>query len=234
MIRKRLSSERGHADHGWLDTWHTFSFADYHDSAHMGFSVLRVINQDRVKPGSGFGAHGHRDMEIVTWVLQGALEHRDDLGNGSVIRPGDAQLMSAGTGIVHSEFNPSSDEPLELLQMWVIPAKRGGAPRYEQRHFSLAERQGRLSRIVAPDGEAGALRIRQDVALYTGRLADGEAAELVLPPGRSAWLHVARGRLLMNDLAFEPGDGAGIEGERELVFQGKDDAELVLFDMPAD
>jgi redox-sensitive bicupin YhaK (pirin superfamily) len=234
MIRKRRSSDRGHAGHGWLDSWHTFSFADYHDPAHMGFSVLRVINQDRVKPGSGFGAHGHRDMEIVTWVIEGALEHRDDLGNGSVIRPGDAQLMSAGTGIVHSEFNPSEDEPLELLQMWVLPAKRGGAPRYEQRNFSLAERQGKLARIVAPDGEAGALRIRQDVALYAGRFAANESAELVLAPGRSAWLHVARGELLMNDVPFEAGDGAGIEGERSLVIQGKSEAELVLFDLPAE
>src|SRR5688572_6097738 len=206
MITVRRSAERGHANHGWLDTWHTFSFADYYDPEQMGFGPLRVINQDRVAPGQGFGAHPHREMEIVTWVLEGALQHRDSLGNGSAILPGDAQLMSAGTGIVHSEFNPSSEQELELLQMWVLPAHGGGTPRYEQRHFPRAERQGRFARIVAPDGSDGALRIGQDVTLYAGSFAPGESAELSLSPGRSAWIHLARGELSVNGIHLSPGD----------------------------
>ena len=232
MITLRRSTERGHADHGWLDSYHTFSFADYHDADHMGFSVLRVLNQDRVEAGQGFGTHGHRDMEIVSYVLDGVLEHRDSMGNGSRMRPGEVQLMSAGTGVKHSEFNPSKDSELHFLQMWILPARQGTRPRYEQRVFPEAERRGRLRLVVAPDGADGALSIGQDARLWTGLLDDAEQAVFQPAPGRSTWLHVARGSLVLNGQRLGPGDAAAAVGERELLINGASAAELVLWDLP--
>jgi redox-sensitive bicupin YhaK (pirin superfamily) len=234
MITIRKSQERGHADHGWLDTYHTFSFAGYHDPDWVHFGPLRVINQDRVEPGQGFGMHGHQDMEIVTYMLEGVLEHKDSMGNGSQMRPGEVQLMSAGTGVMHSEFNASREEGLHLLQMWVFPARRGAQPRYEQRAFPPEERQGRLRLVVSPDGSDGSLTIGQDVRLYAGLLASGATCEHRLPPGRDAWLHVATGRVELNGLELGPGDGAGIRAEQRLTLRGVEDADLVLWDLPAD
>lgn len=232
MIRKRASDERGHADHGWLDAHHTFSFADYHDPDHMGFGVLRVINQDRIRPGKGFATHGHDNMEIITYVISGVLEHRDSMGNGSQIRPGDVQVMSAGTGVTHSEFNPLDDQETHLLQMWILPAKRGTPPRWDQAEFPIELRHGRLQRVVSPDGADGSLTVGQDVTLWAGLLGAGESAALDLAPGRKAWLHVARGSLSLGGIEFGPGDGAAIEDETTLRFEGRDAAEFVLFDLP--
>jgi len=232
MITKRPSGARGHANHGWLDTFHTFSFADYHDPAWMSFSALRVLNQDVVAPGRGFGTHGHADMEIVTWVLDGALQHRDSMGNGSIIKPGEAQLMSAGTGVTHSEFNASETAPAELLQMWVLPERRRTVPRYDQKAFSDAELAGNLRLIVSPDGRDGSLVIGQDVSLYAGRLAAGEATTHVIAPERRAWLHVARGSVRVDGQTFEPGDGAAIVGVEGVKLEGIEAADVVLFDLP--
>ena len=232
MITIRRSDERGHANHGWLDTYHTFSFASYFDPDFMGFSELRVLNQDVVKAGRGFSTHGHSDMEIVTHVLSGVLEHRDSMGTGSKIRPGEVQLMSAGTGVTHSEFNASAAEPLELLQMWVRPAGRGGKPRYEQREFAERERRGKLRLVVSPDGGDGSLRIGQDARLWLGLLDGGEAIRAPLGSERSAWLHVPRGELVLNGQTLGPGDGAGIRGEAELSFERGRKAEIVLWDLP--
>ena len=232
MVTIRRSQERGHADHGWLDTYHTFSFGDYHDANFMGFSALRVINQDRVQGGQGFGTHGHADMEIVSYVLDGALEHKDSMGNGSQMRPGDVQLMSAGTGVRHSEFNASATGDLHFLQMWVIPAKKGTEPRYEQKNFPESERRGTPRLVVSPDGEDGSLTIGQDVRLYAGLLDGGEASRYELREGRSAWLHVARGELVLNDNRLGPGDGAAIRGESELLFERATGAEYVLWELP--
>jgi redox-sensitive bicupin YhaK (pirin superfamily) len=234
MITIRRAHERGHADHGWLDTFHTFSFAGYHDPDWVHFGPLRVINQDRVAPGQGFGTHGHQDMEIVSYVLEGVLAHKDSMGNGSQMRPGDVQLMSAGTGVTHSEFNDSHDEGLHFLQMWVFPERRGTKPRYEQRAFPTEQRQGRLRLVVSPDGSDGSLTIGQDVRLYAGLLASGESTEHALPAGRDAWLHVARGRIELNGQDLGPGDGAGIREEARLSLRGVEDAEIVLWDLPAD
>jgi len=231
MIQQRRSAERGHFDHGWLETYHTFSFASYHDPDFMGFGALRVINQDRVQPAQGFGTHGHDNMEIITYVLEGELHHRDSMGNGSAIRPGEVQLMSAGTGVTHSEFNGSKAGIVELLQMWVIPAKRNTKPRYEQKAFGLDALTGDLRLVVSPTGEGGSLTIGQDARLYASILQPDQSAELSLPEGRSAWLHVARGSLDLNGVSFGPGDGAGIRGERQLRFTAKDRADLVLFDL---
>jgi len=232
MITKRPSGARGHANHGWLDTFHTFSFAGYHDPAWMGFSALRVLNQDVVAPGRGFGTHGHADMEIVTWVLDGALQHRDSMGNGSIIKPGEAQLMSAGTGVTHSEFNASETAPAELLQMWVLPERRRTVPRYDQKAFADAELAGRLRLIVSPDGRDGSLVIGQDVSLYAGRLAAGEATTHAIAPDRRAWLHVARGSVRVDGETFAPGDGAAIVGVPAIELEGIAAADLVLFDLP--
>jgi hypothetical protein len=232
MIIKRPSAERGHADHGWLDTFHTFSFADYHDPAWMGFSALRVLNQDVVAPGRGFGTHGHADMEIVTWVLAGALQHRDSMGNGSIIEPGEAQLMSAGTGVTHSELNASTTGPTELLQMWVLPERRRTVPRYDQKAFPDAELAGRLRLIVSDDGRDGSLVIGQDVSLHAGRLGPGDTATHAFAPGRRGWLHVARGRLRVGGDVFGPGDGAGIAGVEALKLEGIEPADVVVFDLP--
>jgi len=232
MIQLRRSEERGHADHGWLDARHTFSFAGYLDPRHMGFSALRVLNQDRIAPGAGFPTHPHRDMEIVTCVLEGALRHRDSLGNGSVIRPGEVQYMSAGRGVEHSEANASQEQPVHVLQMWVLPRSSGGEPRYDQRAFPPQERSGRLRLAVSPDGRDGSIRIEQDAALYLGLLAAGERVEHALEPGRSAWLHVARGRLRLGDEELGPGDGAGLRDEPRVLLEGLEQAELVLWDLP--
>lgn len=232
MIAVRRSEDRGHANHGWLDTYHTFSFADYHDPDFMGFSVLRVINQDRVAPGKGFQTHGHRNMEIITYVLEGVLEHRDSTGNSSRIRPGEVQLMSAGRGIQHSEFNASESETLELLQMWVLPLNTDTSPRYEQKEFPLADRQDRLRLVVSPDGREGSLRLDQDVCLYTSSITAGAALELPLAEGRRAWVHVARGSTTLSGETLGPGDGAGVHEEQVLRFEGTGDAEVLLFDLP--
>jgi hypothetical protein len=232
VLRIRRSAERGHADHGWLDTFHTFSFADYHDPDFMGFSVLRVLNQDRVAPGHGFPRHGHRDMEIVSVVLEGVLEHQDSLGNGSRMHPGEVQLMSAGRGVLHSEYNGSKEHGLHFLQMWILPARAGTAPRYEQKEFALAERRGRLRLVVAPDGREGALTIGQDARLYAGLVDGAERVRHELAPGRVGWLHVARGRVRANGETLGPGDGAALVDERELLLDQGEAAELVLWDLP--
>ena len=232
MIQPRRSRDRGHADHGWLDTWHTFSFAGYRDPDFMGYGALRVLNQDVVQPGSGFGTHPHDNMEIVTYVLEGALQHRDSMGNGSVIRPGEVQLMSAGTGVTHSEFNASRTERVHLLQMWVIPSERDTRPRYAQREFPARDLQGELRLVVSPDGGQDSLVIGQDARLYAGRFGAGERAQHALDPVRRAWLHVARGTLALNGERLGPGDGAAIAGERELSLEGVEPAEVVLWDLP--
>ena len=231
MITRRPAAERGHADHGWLDTWHTFSFSDYHDPRHMGFRDLRVINDDRVRGGHGFPPHPHRDMEIITYVLEGALEHRDSMGNGSVIRPGDVQRMSAGTGVTHSEFNPSPSEAVHLLQIWILPSARGLAPGYEQIRFEDAELRDRLRVIAAPDGRDGAVRINQDVSVYAARLGEGAKVQHALGRGRFAWIHVARGETTLNGQPLEAGDGAAVTDERELTLSATAPAEVLLFDL---
>ncbi len=231
MIHVRRSEERGHAEHGWLDTYHTFSFADYHDPDWTQFGSLRVINQDRVAAGQGFGTHGHRDMEIVTWVLEGMLEHKDSMGTGSRMRPGEVQLMSAGSGVTHSEFNASPSDPLHLLQMWVFPRSHGTQPRYEQKAFPADERLGRLRLVVSPDGADGSLTIDQDARLFVGTLCQGDRVEHALGADRAAWLHVATGRVRLGDVELGPGDGAGLREERALVLEGVEDAELVLWEL---
>lgn len=233
MITLRPAAARGHARHGWLDSHHTFSFADYHDPAHMGFGVLRVINEDRVEPGEGFGKHPHRDMEIVTWVLEGAVEHKDSLGNGEVLRPGEVQRMSAGTGILHSEFNPSKTEPVHFLQIWILPKRRGIAPTYEQRSFAEAI-DGKLALVASGDGRDGALAINQDLDLWIGRLGAGGRAELAPAAGRLQWVQVARGAVTVNGVALAEGDGAAIEGESRLDIVADDAAEVLVFDMTGD
>ncbi len=231
MITIRKAHERGHADHGWLNTWYTFSFADYHDPAQMGYSSLRVINDDRIAAGGGFTTHGHRDMEIVTYVLSGALEHRDSMGNGTVIRPGEVQRMSAGSGVRHSEFNASASEEVHLLQIWIVPARGGIAPGYEQKFFDAAEKLGRLRLVASPDGSDGSVTIHQDAKLYAALLDPEHPAEHVLPPGRRAYLHVARGSATLNGLTLADGDGARIEGESVLHFESAGFAEILLFDL---
>jgi len=231
LITLRPARERGHADHGWLDAYHTFSFAGYHDPAHVHFGDLRVLNQDRVAPGMGFPPHAHRDMEIVTWVLAGALQHKDSLGNGSIIRPGEAQFMSAGSGVQHSEFNASKSETLHLLQMWVIPARDGGTPRYDQRTVSEDARRDRFALAVSPDGAQDSMVIGADARLYVADLAPGARAALDLDARRRAWLHVATGRVRLGELELGPGDGAGLVGERGLELEGVEQAQLVLWDL---
>ena len=231
MITVRRASERGHFDHGWLDTWHTFSFAEYHDPRHMSFRHLRVINDDRVRAGHGFPPHGHRDMEIITYVLEGALEHKDDMGNGSVIRPGDVQRMSAGTGVVHSEFNPSKSDAVHLLQIWIVPGARGLAPEYEQKTFAESELRDTLRVIAAPDGRDGAVTIHQDVSLYGSRLTPGRDVRHQLAPGRFAWLHVARGAVRVNATPLTAGDGAAVSDETAVAVSATAPAEILLFDL---
>ncbi len=231
MLTIRRSQERGHADHGWLDSHHTFSFADYHDPRHMGFRSLRVINEDRVAPGKGFGTHSHRDMEIISYVLAGALEHKDSLGTGSVIEPGDVQRMSAGTGVAHSEFNHSRSEPVHFLQIWILPERRGSAPGYEQRRFEPAERAGRLRLIASRDGREGSVTVHQDVALYAALLAPDELVIHRFAAGRNGWLQVARGSVKVGEATLQVGDGAAIEQAEQIEIVGVEAAELLLFDL---
>jgi redox-sensitive bicupin YhaK (pirin superfamily) len=231
MIRIRKSSERGHFDHGWLDTYHTFSFADYYDPAHMGFRSLRVMNEDRVEPGQGFGMHGHRDMEIITCVLSGSLEHRDSLGNGSVIRPGELQRMTAGTGVRHSEVNASPTEPVHLYQIWLLPERAGLKPGYEQRSFAEEEKRGRFRLVVSPQGRDGSLTVHQDAEIYLASLEAGEDVTHELRLWRHAWLQVLRGGVTLNGQALSAGDGASISEETTLAVRAVDGSEVMLFDL---
>jgi redox-sensitive bicupin YhaK (pirin superfamily) len=229
MITIRKSEDRGHFDFGWLDTYHTFSFDQYYDPAHMHFRSLRVINEDRVQPGHGFPTHSHRDMEIITYILSGALEHRDSMGNGSVIRPGDVQRMSAGTGVSHSEFNPSDTETVHLLQIWILPSAHDLPPGYEEKHFS--EQRGRLRLIAANNGREDAVTIHQDAQVYATVLDAGQTVVHSLNQSRYAWLQVARGRVSLNEVELKQGDGAAVSGESELRIAAHDQAEVLLFDL---
>ena len=231
MLTLRRSNDRGHAQHGWLDSRHTFSFADYHDPAHMGFRALRVINEDRVDPAMGFGTHPHRDMEILSYVLEGGLAHKDSLGTGSIIRPGDVQRMSAGTGVTHSEFNASSTEPVHFLQIWLLPEQRGLEPSYEQKHFAVDQRRGRLQLVASRDGREGSLTVHQDVAVYDALLSAKERAELSLGKGRHAWVQVARGSVKLNGETLVAGDGAALSAEPGLALEGLEEAEVLVFDL---
>lgn len=232
MLTLRPAADRGHFDHGWLDTYHSFSFAEYRDPDHMGFSCLRVINEDRIAPGAGFPSHPHRDMEILTWVLSGALQHRDSLGSGSVIRPGLVQRMSAGTGVVHSEFNASSTEPLHLLQIWILPYERGLAPGYEEMPVPPPDPTSGLALVASPDGARGSVTIHQDARLYVARLAAGGIARHALAPRRRAWAQVARGDAVVNGEALQAGDGAALEAESAVQLASAAGAEILLFDLP--
>ena len=227
----RPAAARGRTQTDWLDSRHTFSFGEYHDPAHMGFGALRVINDDRIAPGKGFATHGHRDMEIVTYVLEGALEHKDSLGTGSVIRPGEVQIMSAGTGIKHSKFNHSPVEPVHLLQIWIVPDRNGLPPRYDQRAFDPAELAGKLRRVVSPDGDDGAIVIHQDASMHAAHLAPADVVQHALAPGREAWLQVARGAVTANGARLGPGDGAAVTGERTITVRANEAAEILLFDL---
>jgi quercetin 2,3-dioxygenase len=231
MIALRKGQDRGHANHGWLDSYHTFSFADYYDPREMGWGTLRVINEDRVRPGRGFGAHPHRDMEIISYVLEGALEHKDSMGTGSVIRPGDVQRMSAGTGVVHSEFNPSPKDPVHFLQIWIEPSARGIAPSYEQKNFPPEQKRGRLRLIASPDGSEGSVKIHQDARVHAVALDDGDAVTYALAQGRKVYVHVARGAVQLNGAALTAGDGAKISDEKELSLSEGKGAEVLLFDL---
>jgi redox-sensitive bicupin YhaK (pirin superfamily) len=231
MITVRPAAERGHFDHGWLDTSHTFSFASYHDPRHMGFRALRVINEDRVQPGEGFGTHAHRDMEILTWVLEGALEHKDSMGNGSVIRPGDIQRMSAGTGVTHSEFNPSREALVHLLQIWLLPNQRGLPPSYEEKRFPPETLRGRLRFFAAGAGRPGAVTFHQDADLWAAQLKQGESVRHDLKAGRYAWLQVARGAVSLKGKALGAGDGAAVSDEPAIEITATGPAEVLLFDL---
>ncbi len=234
MIKIRPATARGAANFGWLDSRHSFSFGNYYDPNHMGFSVLRVINDDKILPSKGFGTHGHRDMEIISYVLDGALEHKDSLGTGSVIRPGDVQRMSAGTGIRHSEYNASSIDPVHLLQIWIVPDTNGLEPSYEQIHVAPAQRQGQLRLVGSRDGRDGSVTIHQDVNLYATSLTDAETVELKLNPGRVAWVQVARGAVDLNHHLLTAGDGAAVTDLETLSLTGaSEDAEVLVFDLPA-
>jgi redox-sensitive bicupin YhaK (pirin superfamily) len=234
MYEIRRSSERGEADHGWLKSFHSFSFADYFDPDHIEFGPLRVINEDRVQGGAGFGAHGHRDMEIISYVLSGALAHQDSIGNGSTLRPGDVQRMSAGHGIRHSEFNGSPVEPVHFLQIWIQPAKAGIEPGYEEKHFNEAGKRGRLQLIVSPDRAQGSLLIHQDARVYAGLFDGTESSTLALLPGRRVYVHVARGSLTANDTALKAGDAIAMTGVDSLVLGEGQNAEVLVFDLPGD
>jgi hypothetical protein len=229
MITVRKSKERGHADHGWLVTQHTFSFADYYDPHHMEFRSLRVINEDRVAPKKGFDAHPHQNMEILTYVLEGVLEHKDTMGNHSQITPGEFQLMSAGTGVKHSEFNPSAKEPVHLLQIWIHPNKNGLEPSYQQKSF--ADHQDGLKKVVSPDGKDGSLKIHQDATIYWGRFAKAERVELPIASGRHAWIQVTKGNVRVNGVALQTGDGAKVSDEKMISLDADKGAEVLLFDL---
>ena len=229
MIRIRKSNERGHANHGWLDSYHTFSFAGYYDPKNMGFKTLRVINEDRVSPGRGFGSHPHSDMEILTYVLSGALAHKDSMGNTEVLKANEFQRMSAGTGIVHSEFNASNTEPVHFMQIWLEPAKDGIKPSYEQLTITEEDKRGQLKLIAAPEGAP--LKINQDARVSIGALEPGQSVEKPLEPGRSAWVHVIKGEATVNGQQLSTGDAAAIEGEPKLTIDGRDKVEVVVFDL---
>ncbi|MDE1182874.1 pirin family protein [Paraburkholderia sp.] len=231
MIDIRRSEDRGHANHGWLDSYHSFSFADYRDPQHVHFGPLRVINEDRIAPGQGFGTHGHRDMEIVTYVLEGALSHRDSMGTGSTIRPGDVQRMSAGTGVQHSEFNASQEDSLHLLQIWVIPKRAGDQPGYEEKRFDAADKRGRLRVVASPDGRDGSVTIHADSTLYAGLFDGDERAELTLDAGRQAYVHVARGTVTVNGEALVAGDAAKITDAQRVTLEKGTGAEVLVFDL---
>jgi redox-sensitive bicupin YhaK (pirin superfamily) len=237
MITLRKSADRGHAQHGWLDSFHSFSFAEYHDPAHMGVGNLRVINEDRIAPGTGFGTHGHRDMEIVSYVLAGELAHQDSLGNGSpgaeggVIRPGDVQRMSAGTGVRHSEFNHALGQTTHFLQIWILPDESGIQPGYEQKHFDAASKRGSLRLLAAPDGRDASLTLHADATLSAGLFDGAERVEQPLPTGRIAYVHLVRGSLRVNDHTLRAGDAARLDGETKLVLEGGEDAEVLVFDL---
>ncbi len=233
MLTVRRAEDRGHANHGWLDTHYTFSFADYRDPSFMGFGALRVINDDTVGPGGGFPPHSHRDMEIITYVLEGAVQHKDSMGNGSIIKPGEVQRMSAGTGVTHSEYNASKKEPVHLLQIWILPS-RGGLPSgYEQKYFSDAEKRGRLRLVASPDGADGSVRIQQNARMFASLLEDGLSVSHEFEKGRLGWLHVARGSAEVNGTSLKAGDGVGISDLAKLTIRSKDRGEILLFDLPA-
>jgi redox-sensitive bicupin YhaK (pirin superfamily) len=232
MVELRASDQRGFADHGWLKSRHTFSFADYFDPQQVEFGALRVINEDRVTPGAGFGEHGHRDMEIISYVLEGELEHKDSMGTGSIIKPGDVQRMSAGRGVRHSEYNPSSANPAHFLQIWIKPNAQGTAPSYEQKFFSPDEKRGRLRLIVSGDGADGSVRMQQDARLYAGLFDADERAVLELNVRRQAYVHVARGHIAVNGKALAPGDGLKVTDTQTLEFSGGHGAEVLVFDLP--
>ena len=231
MIKIRKADARGHFDFRWLNTFHTFSFGDYYDPSFMGFRSLRVINEDFVRGGRGFPTHGHRDMEIITYILSGALEHRDSMGTGSIIRPGDVQRMSAGTGVTHSEANPSRDEAVHLLQIWILPAEQGLAPSYEQKAFSEEQKRGRLCLIASADGREDSVTVHQDASVYASVLSRDEEVVHALTPGRHAWLQVARGTVSLNSEALNQGDGAAISSEEQIAIRGREDSEVLLFDL---
>ena len=231
MLAVRHSQDRGLANFGWLDSRHTFSFGHYYDPNFMGFGPLRVINEDRVQPGRGFDTHGHRDMEIISYVLDGALEHKDSMGNGSVIRPGDVQRMSAGTGVRHSEFNASETEPVHFLQIWILPEKQGLEPGYEQRHFAVDDKRGQLRLVGSRDGREGSVTIHQDADLYAMLLGDGDTVTHELAAGRKGWVQIARGSALLDDKQLAAGDGAAVEGPATIRLSGTSQAEILLFDM---
>jgi len=231
MNEIRRAGERGHANHGWLDSYHTFSFADYYDPRQMGWSVLRVVNEDRVQPGKGFGTHGHRDMEIVSYVLEGALGHKDSMGNGSTIRPGDVQRLSAGTGMMHSEFNYEKEGVTHFLQIWIEPDTRGIPPAYEQKHFGDAEKRGRLRLVASPDGRDGSVSIHQDALLFAGLFDGDERAEHALLPGRKGYVHVARGQVTVNGHALTAGDALKADSGTLVIERGHG-AEVLVFDLP--
>ncbi|BAP40927.1 pirin family protein [Pseudomonas sp. 21LCFQ02] len=233
MLTLRKASDRGAANHGWLNSQHTFSFANYYNPDEMGFSDLLVINDDRVEAGKGFGQHPHRDMEIFSYVLEGALEHKDTLGTGSVIRPGDVQLMSAGSGVAHSEFNHSHEERVHFLQIWIVPNIAGATPNYQQQHFSAEDKRGRLKLIISPDGREGSLQVRQDANVYAGLFDGAESAELSLDADRYAYVHVARGSVVLNGQALGEGDGVKVRNEQRLQLSQGVDAEVLVFDLRA-
>ncbi len=231
MIDVRKASDRGHANHGWLDSHHTFSFADYYDPAHMGFRALRVINEDRVEAGRGFGSHPHRDMEIISYVLDGSLAHKDSMGTGAVIRPGDVQRMSAGTGVVHSEHNASNADPVHFLQIWLVPDQRGIKPGYEQKSFTDADKRGQLRIVASRDARDGSISINTDASVYAGIFGAGQTAELPIGKGRHAWVQVVSGRVRVNGSELAAGDGAAMSEEPTIKVEGIDEAELLAFDL---
>jgi redox-sensitive bicupin YhaK (pirin superfamily) len=231
MIKIRKAEQRGHFDFGWLNTYHTFSFGDYYDPSHMGFRSLRVINEDVVQRGRGFPRHGHRDMEIFTYILQGALQHRDSMGNGSIIRPGDVQRMSAGTGVTHSESNSSPNEPVHLLQIWIVPSEEGITPDYEEKRFPDDEKRNKLRLIISPDAADGSVKIHQDACVYAALLDPNHKVSHPLASDRHAWLQVAAGSVMLNDIDLKQGDGAAVSGESSITIAAREPSEILLFDL---